>query len=60
MAAAKAHGLDAVGVGWGYGSYEELSAAGADHIFATVPDLDDWLRGRFPQPERFDAFSRSE
>ena len=60
MAAARAHGLDAVGAGWGYGSREELSAAGADPMFDTVPELDDWLRIRFPQPERFDAFSRSE
>jgi len=60
MAAARDHGLEAIGVGWGYGSYEELTAAGAARIFDTVADLDSWLRIRFPQPERFDAFSRSE
>jgi phosphoglycolate phosphatase len=60
MAAACDHGLEAIGVGWGYGSREELTAAGARHIFATVSDLDAWLRDRFPQAERFDAFSRSE
>lgn len=60
MAAARDHRLEAVGVGWGYGSREELTAAGAQHIFDTVPDLEAWLRIRFPQPERFDAFSLSE
>ena len=60
MSAAKDHGLEPVGVGWGYGSYEELTAAGAERIFNTVAELDEWLKIRFPQPERFDAFSRSE
>ena len=60
MTAAHDHGLEAVGVGWGYGSHEELRAAGADRIFDTVPELDRWLRVRFPQAEVFDAFSRSE
>ncbi|MCM2249919.1 MAG: HAD hydrolase-like protein [Geothrix sp.] len=60
MAAALDHGLEAIGVGWGYGSREELMDAGAQRIFDTVPDLDAWLRTRFPQAEVFDAFSRSE
>lgn len=60
MTAARDHGLEAVGVTWGYGSREELLAAGADRLFETVAELDDWFRQRFPQPERFDAFSRSE
>jgi len=60
MVAALDHGLEAIGVGWGYGSHEELITAGAARIFDTVTELDDWLRIRFPQPERFDAFSRSE
>ena len=60
MTAARDHGLEAIGVGWGYGSPEELATAGAERIFATVPELDAWLRIRFPQPDRFDAFSRSE
>ena len=60
MSAARDHGLEAIGVGWGYGSHQELAAAGAERIFATVPELDAWLKVRFPQPERFDAFSRSE
>jgi len=60
MAAARDHGLEPIGVMWGYGSREELTAAGAKHLFDSVPELDDWLRIRFPQPERFDAFNRSE
>jgi phosphoglycolate phosphatase-like HAD superfamily hydrolase len=47
-------------VTWGYGSRAELTAAGAEHLFRSVPELDDWLRVRFPQPERYDAFNRSE
>lgn len=60
MTAARDHGLEAIGAGWGYGSREELTQAGAEHIFDTVPQLADWLRLRFPQQEIFDAFSRSE
>lgn len=60
MIAAHDHGLEAIGVGWGYGSHEELQQAGADRLFDTVPELDAWLRLRFPQAEVFDAFSRSE
>ncbi len=60
MTAARDHGLEPIGVGWGYGSREELAAAGAERIFDTVAELDDWLKIRFPQPERYDAFSRSE
>ena len=47
-------------MGWGYGTREELLAGGAERIFETVPELDQWLRLRFPQAEVFDAFSRSE
>lgn len=60
MAAARDHGLEAIGVGWGYGSREELQAAGAVRIFDTVEALDAWLKARFPQAEVFDPFSRSE
>ncbi len=60
MTAARDHGLQAIGAGWGYGTREELAQAGAEHIFDTVPQLADWLRVRFPQQEIFDAFSRSE
>jgi phosphoglycolate phosphatase len=41
MIAARAHGLRAVGVGWGIGSREELVAAGADTIVATPAGLAD-------------------
>lgn len=60
MLAARTHGLEAIGVTWGYGSREELLADGAAQVLDSVPALDDWLRERFPQKEVFDAFSRSE
>jgi phosphoglycolate phosphatase len=60
MEGARTHGLEAIGVLWGYGSREELTRSGAQQLFATVGDLDTWLQERFPQAERFDAFSRSE
>jgi phosphoglycolate phosphatase len=60
MAAALGQGLEAAGVAWGYGSREELQDAGAERIFDAVPDLDAWLKARFPEAEAFDAFSRSE
>lgn len=60
MEGAQAHGLEAIGVTWGYGSREELRTAGADRIFDTVPELDAWLKVRFPQAEIHDAFTRSE
>lgn len=36
---AKAFGMDSVGVTWGYGSKEELSAAGATYIADSVQDI---------------------
>ena len=36
---AKQNGLRSAGVLWGYGSREELSAAGADALFETMPEL---------------------
>jgi phosphoglycolate phosphatase len=39
MVAARAHGLRAVGVGWGIGSREELETAGAHTIVATPAEL---------------------
>jgi phosphoglycolate phosphatase len=60
MEGARRHGLEAIGVTWGYGTREELARAGADRIFDTVSDLDTWLRERFPQAEIHDAFTRSE
>jgi phosphoglycolate phosphatase len=41
MIAARAHGLFAVGVGWGIGSRAELLAAGAERIVATPAELPD-------------------
>lgn len=37
--AAHANGIKCVGVGYGFGSYEELSEAGADYYVETVEDL---------------------
>ena len=37
--AAHANGIKCVGVGYGFGSYEELSEAGADYYIETVDDL---------------------
>ncbi len=39
MAAARAHGLRAVGVTWGIGSAEELRSAGADVLIASPTEL---------------------
>ena len=36
---AKANGVRSIGVTWGYGSHEELDAAGADQIVSSVPEL---------------------
>ena len=37
--AAHANGIKCVGVGYGFGSYEELSEAGTDYYVETVEDL---------------------
>lgn len=39
MIGARANGLRAIGVLWGYGSREELQAAGADRLLATPDEL---------------------
>ena len=39
MEAAHAHGLRAVGVTWGFGTADELRAAGADVLVTTPADL---------------------
>jgi phosphoglycolate phosphatase len=39
MEAARAHGLRAVGVTWGYGTADELRSAGADVLVASPADL---------------------
>jgi len=36
---ARANGVRAIGVGWGFGSHEELREAGADAIAATPAEL---------------------
>ncbi len=52
MEAAKALGLSAIGAGWGYGSEEELRAAGADIIAPTVADAAAALLGDEAAPPR--------
>jgi len=54
MVGARAHGLRAIGVGWGIGSREELERAGADEIIATPADLAATLGVRrvSPRPAR--------
>jgi phosphoglycolate phosphatase len=41
--AAKANGIVSLGVGYGYGTYEELKDAGVDHYCATMEDLSQHL-----------------
>jgi phosphoglycolate phosphatase len=43
---AHAHGLTAIGVLWGYGSREELAAAGADVLVKTPAELAELARSR--------------
>ncbi len=42
--AARAHGVRAVGVGWGYAASAELAAAQPDYLAETVSDLVAWVR----------------
>jgi len=44
VAAARAHGLEAVGVLWGYGSPAELAEAGAERLVAHPAELAAWAR----------------
>jgi phosphoglycolate phosphatase len=60
MLVAKANDLTALGVTYGFGTREELRAAGAEAIFDQVPLLDDWFKSKLQDPERHDAFTRSE
>lgn len=60
MRAAKAHGLRAVGVSYGFGTAQELTDAPADLILDSVQDLDEWLEKELKDPEVHDPFSRSE
>ena len=48
MRGAKACGVEAIGVLYGYGSREELESAGADYVAGTVRDLTGYLLGDEP------------
>jgi phosphoglycolate phosphatase len=43
--AAQRHGVRAVAAGWGYGSHEELLAAGPEYLAPSIAHLREWLRG---------------
>ena len=60
MRAAKAHGLCAVGVAYGFGNIQELQEAGADTIATSVAELEQWLNAQLTDSEIHDAFTRSE
>jgi phosphoglycolate phosphatase len=60
MATALHNGLRPLGAGYGFAAPGELQAAGAERVFASVPELDAWLTREWPEPERFDPFTRSE
>lgn len=60
MAVARIHGLVPLGVGYGYGLPADLLSAGAERVFDSVADLDEWLKERWQDPEIHDSFSRSE
>jgi phosphoglycolate phosphatase len=42
---AKTAGIESIGITWGYGSREELEAAGADHVFDSPDQLRAFLLG---------------
>ena len=50
---AKAVGIGSIGVTYGYGSRDELTAAGADHVVSSVKELADLLCGGLPLPRGF-------
>ena len=60
MRAAQANGLTPLGVSYGFGQPGELEAAGAQQCFTSVQLLDDWFKDQLPEPEKHDAFTRSE
>jgi phosphoglycolate phosphatase len=60
MAAARANGLIPMGVMYGFSTPGELQAAGAEFLFDSVTDLDDWFKKKLHEPETLDSFSRSE
>lgn len=47
---ARACGVGAIGVAWGHGSVDELRAAGAELVIATVPELPGACRARWVNP----------
>ncbi|MDX1460056.1 MAG: HAD hydrolase-like protein [Xanthomonadales bacterium] len=51
MEAARYHGMEAIGVGWGYGTREELLSAGADLVVESPMALRDCLIADRPAPE---------
>lgn len=52
MEAAKKVGIHALGAGWGYGSHDELTAAGADAVATDVAMLHRLLLGEDAPPQR--------
>ena len=55
---AKLCGLESVGVLYGYGSEEELSKAGADHIIKDVKLLEEYLRKQGENPDNLTWYDR--
>lgn len=53
-------GLRALGVSFGYGSREELLEAGAERVFDSITELDEWLEAECPGQEDHDLISRAE
>lgn len=54
----KACGLESVGVLYGYGTEQELTEAGADHIIRTVAELEDYLRNQGEDPAKLTWYDR--
>lgn len=54
----KACGLESVGVLYGYGTEQELTEAGADHIIRTVAELEDYLRNQGENPAKQTWYDR--
>lgn len=54
----KACGLESVGVLYGYGTEQELTEAGADHIIRTVAELGDYLRNQGENPAKLTWYDR--
>lgn len=54
----KACGLESVGVLYGYGTEQELTESGADHIIRTVAELEDYLRNQGENPAKLTWYDR--